>query len=57
MTPFRKYISIVKSEKEIINEIRKIIKNKFPINEAGYRWAKKQTWEVVTDTYTKLWNL
>lgn len=43
MSPFKKYISINKID----------INNKY--SEEGYDWAKKQTWQKVTDLYLKLW--
>lgn len=47
MAPFSKYISILKSPKDISLEKK--------YSQEGYKWAKKQTWGNVTDIYLKLW--
>jgi len=47
MSPFSKYINIINNSGEISLDKK--------YSQKGYEWAKKQTWEKVTDIYIKLW--
>lgn len=47
MSPFNNFITIVDKPEQIR------LNKKF--SQEGYQWAKKQTWEKVTDIYLKLW--
>lgn len=60
MTPFSKYISILKSSEEIALQVMKFYKNpkKFDAKiKKGGEWARLQTWEMMSQDYLKLWNL
>lgn len=58
MTPFKDYIFISSNYTELAKELEYVIKNSNKekakiIN--GYNWARKQTWEKMTNLYFKLW--
>lgn len=57
-TPFANFITICKSAEELTNELLSYEKNPAEYNKItykGYEWAKKQTWEVMTRKYLRLW--
>jgi glycosyltransferase involved in cell wall biosynthesis len=58
MSPFKKYISIAENSEEIAKFVDFYLKNREKeekVVEDGFNFAKKQTWEKMTDTYVKLW--
>lgn len=59
-SPFSKYVDICNSSKEIENRVRYYMDNPQAEEERigkAYSWAKKQTWQKVTDCYLKLWGI
>lgn len=59
-SPFNKYVHIAKNSEEIAQIVINSLKNPKTgekMTESGYLWAKKQTWENVTNTYLRLWGL
>jgi glycosyltransferase involved in cell wall biosynthesis len=58
MTPFKNFISISGNANELATQINGIMLRsnnlELRINE-GYNWAKKQTWENLTELYLQLW--
>lgn len=60
MSPFKEYVYICKDSKEISDVIKSIAKDPWKSNamlDNGYKWAREQTWEKVTDIYLKLWKI
>lgn len=58
MTPFSSYIAIAKDGDEITKEFNNYIKGKSKINIVKeYDWVKTQTWQNMTATYLKLWQI
>lgn len=60
LTPFSHYISISSNSKELAREIESSIESKTKYNadiEKGYSWAKKQTWDALTQEYLSLWKI
>lgn len=58
MTPFKDFIVIAGSSKELLRKFKYYSKNKKAAQKKinkGYNWVKGQTWEEVTDSYLKLW--
>lgn len=51
LSPFSKWIQVVSTPEEIASELQK----KLTASQAGYAWAKKQTWEHMAETYVHLW--
>lgn len=52
MSPFAEHIYISASAEDLVRKITN--SNSADVNR-GYEWARKQTWDKVTDTYLKLW--
>ncbi len=60
MSPFANYIYICKSADEVSRVVEYVTSNPWKSStmiEEGFRWAKQQTWESVTDKYLKLWKI
>jgi len=58
LSPFKDLIIADSDPQKISEKILSLIKNKREESvfmERGYRWAREQTWENVTDLYLKLW--
>lgn len=58
MTPFSKFIIICNSPLELISKISFYLnhtKEKNKIVESAFNWAKKNTWNEMTNTYLRLW--
>jgi glycosyltransferase involved in cell wall biosynthesis len=58
LTPFKNYIISVSSETQLYNQFnyyQNNIKEANKLISNGYRWVKNQTWQKMTDNYTKLW--
>lgn len=59
MTPFAKYISIVKNSKEVAEQVMLYLKNPKKYSEMimnGQAWALEQTWEKIAKEYIYLWS-
>jgi len=54
-TPFANYITISGSSNDLVSKIASFKPNKARI-EKGIKWAEKQTWVSIADTYIQLWN-
>ena len=54
MTPYKDWIVIFKSAKELSSIIQNDKENSSKIENA-YSWVKDQSWEKVTDVYVSLW--
>ncbi len=58
-TPFKDYIFIAPDAEGIANDFVKHfedIKLTAAITEKGFKWAKEQTWDKMTETYLSLWS-
>lgn len=57
LSPFKKYIKIAKNSEEAAGFVIDDLENKSKDDyiDLGYRWAIKQTWEKVSESYLKLW--
>lgn len=58
MTPFAKYIVIAGSAEELYEKVIYYLDHpseEVKLVEAGYKWARTQTWEKVANLYLKLW--
>ncbi len=59
MAPFAKFIIIENNARSLAYQVEKIINNpdiEQEMIKKAYEWVKKQTWEEMVKTYTKLWN-
>lgn len=54
-SPFKKYISIAKDEKEIANYVLKSLGRRKTDRNEGFLWAKEKTWDKIVDDYLRLW--
>lgn len=54
LSPMSEYVFIENNYKSVVDKILFITKNK-KINNDGYIWARKQSWENVVGLYIKLW--
>lgn len=60
MAPFAPFIVIAHTPEELAQKVLYFVKNPKKEQELvyqGYAWVKDQTWEKVTGTYKKLWDL
>jgi len=60
MSPFSNFAVIVKNPKDLSDKIIYFLnhrKEEEEIIEKAYSWAKKQTWENVTELYLRLWGV
>ena len=57
ISPFKKYVSVAGTSKEISNIVLRKLKNNqnYEMVEAGYSWAQKLTWKKMAKTYLQLW--
>lgn len=58
MSPFSKFIVTANSPQELAKKVAYFFKNpheKKKLIDAGFHWAKNQTWEKVAELYFKLW--
>jgi glycosyltransferase involved in cell wall biosynthesis len=58
MSPFKDFVSISGSPKELASRVQHYYSNKNIEQdkiEAGHAWAKKQTWQHIAEIYLKLW--
>ena len=59
MTPFAKYISIVKSPYEIAEKVKlypNATKKHYEAINTAYNWTLEQTWSKLAEEYISLWN-
>jgi glycosyltransferase involved in cell wall biosynthesis len=60
MAPYREWIIIVNDEKEIAEKVTYYIDHpadEKELVERAYKWVQQQTWEKMTNTYLKLWEI
>lgn len=58
MSPFHKFIICADSSENLVRKIKYFLNNPKEIDKftkKGYLWAKKQTWENVSEVYLDLW--
>lgn len=59
MSPFKKYVTVVRNSQEIERFVVSALKNGLQTEKIkrGNAWAKEQTWEKIADNYMRLWNI
>jgi len=58
MTPFSRWIIIERNPKGLVEKVKYYLEHpeeERKIVDKAYNWAKKQTWEEVTELYLRLW--
>ena len=59
MSLFKKFIVIENTPEKIKEKVEYFLKNpteEKKLTEGGFKWVKDRTWDVVTETYLRLWN-
>jgi len=60
MSPFADWVVIENSPDMLVKKVEYFLENPKEANEKiekGYKWAREQSWEKLTDDYLKLWGL